>query len=272
MPTITSIAPTQGHNGQSLVVTGTGFVAPAKVNFGTKSVTGTVGGGGTTVTCTIPTLCAGSYPLSVTQGTLTSNSVPFFYVGTPDCSGVVANFGPIAPGAVDIYGSALSTANVVGGGVAFGTVGTVTGGAVTVVNDGHLTVTPPVHPAFGAGVSTDTVDITVTTAGGASFSGGATTQFTYYNGPTVTGLSPATGSVGTSTTVTGTSFVSVIDVTFTPTGGGAATSADSFNVGPDDAHLVAVVPLGLAVGTYDVQVITPGGTSAVVGGDVFTVV
>lgn len=272
MPTITSVAPTQGHNGQTLTVTGTGFVAPVKVNFGTKSVTGTVGGGGTTVTCSIPTLCSGSYPVSVTQGALTSNSVAFFYVGTPDCSGLSTHTGPLAPAALSLFGSGLLTANVVGGGVAFGTVGTVTGGAVTVVNDGQITVTPPTHPAFAPGVCIETVDVTVTTAGGASFSGGATTQFTYYDLPTVTSLSPATGSVGTSTTATGTCFVDVIDVTFTPTAGGAATSAAGFSVNPDTSHLVAVVPASLAAGTYDLQVITPGGTSAAVAGDVFTVV
>ncbi|MFD4140707.1 IPT/TIG domain-containing protein [Streptomyces sp. NPDC058572] len=262
MATLTSLTPTQSHNGITLTLTGTGLSGTTKVNFGTKKINpATVGA--TTVTVVIPVLCSGQVNVSVTAGTSTSNSLSFFYIDPPAPTALSANTGPAAATSVSILGTGLLTAT----GVTFGAVGAGTG--LTVVSDSQLTVTCPAHGAFG-GASFDTVDCTVTTAGGTSISLGAPTQYTYYDVPTVTGLAPTSGAVGTDTTVTGTNLVDVSSVTFTPTGGGASVDADFSSFAP--TTLVATVPSGLTAGTYDVRATTPGGQTAIVAGDVFTVI
>ncbi|MGW7331260.1 IPT/TIG domain-containing protein [Streptomyces sp. NPDC054840] len=261
MATLTSLTPTQSHNGITLTLTGTGLSGTTKVNFGTKKVTpATVSA--TTVTVVIPVLCGGQVSVSVTAGTSTSNSLAFFYINPPEPTGLSSNTGPAAATSLSVFGSGLLTAT----GVTFGAVGAGTG--VTVVSDSELTVTCPAHGAFTG--STDTVDCTVTTAGGTSISLGAPTQYTYYDVPTVVSLAPTSGPVGSDTTVTGTNLVDVSSVTFTPTGGGAAVEADFSST--SGTTLVATVPSGLAAGTYDVQATTSGGQTAIVAGDVFTVV
>ncbi|MGW2743727.1 IPT/TIG domain-containing protein [Streptomyces sp. NPDC001450] len=261
MPTLTSLTPTQSHNGITLTLTGTGLSGTTKVNFGTKSVTpATVAA--TTVTVVIPVLCGGQISVSVTAGTTTSNSLAFYYINPPEPTALSSNTGPATATSLSVLGSGLLTAT----GVTFGSAGAGTG--LTVVSDSELTITCPAHGAFTA--PTDTVNVTCVTAGGTSIPLGAPTQYTYYDVPTVTSLSPTSGTVGSSTTVTGTNLVDVSSVTFTPTGGGTAVEADfsSFSA----TSLVATVPSGLATGTYDVQATTPGGQTAAVAGDVFTVV
>jgi hypothetical protein len=261
MATLTSLTPTQSHNGLTLTLTGTSLANTTKVNFGTKSVTpATVSS--TTVTAVVPVLCGGQVNVSVTAGTTTSNSLSFFYISPPEPTALSSNTGSAAATSVSVLGSGLLTAT----GVTFGAVGA--GTSLTVVSDTELTVTCPAHGSFGA-ASTDTVDCTVTTVGGTSLSLGAPTQYTYYAVPTVTSLLPTSGSAPTGITVTGTNLVDVSSVTFTPTGGGAATQATYSSSSP--TSLLVDLPSALAAGTYDVQATTPGGTTAVVAGDVFTV-
>ncbi|MGW2562064.1 IPT/TIG domain-containing protein [Streptomyces sp. NPDC001514] len=262
MATLTSLTPTQSHNGITLTLTGTSLSGTTKVNFGTKKVTpATVSA--TTVTVVIPVLCGGQVNVSVTAGTSTSNSLSFFYIDPPAPTALSANTGPATATSLSVLGSGLLTATA----VTFGAVGAGTG--LTVVSDSELTVTCPAHGAFG-GASFDTVNCTVTTAGGTSIPLGAPTQYTYYDVPTVTGLNPTTGQVGDDTTVTGANLVDVSSVTFTPTGGGTAVEADFTSVSA--SSLVATVPAGLTAGTYDVRATTPGGLTAIVAGDVYTVV
>jgi IPT/TIG domain len=261
MATLTSLSPSQSTAGQTLTLNGTGLSGTTKVNFGSKSVTpGSVTA--TVVTAIIPSTCAGQYGVSVTAGTTTSNSLAFFYAATPVLSALNPGTGAAAPGSVTLLGSGFLNATA----VTFGSLGA--GTALTVTNDTQLTVTPPAHGTFTG--STDTANVTATTPGGTSALNGAATEFVYYAAPTVTGISPDTGPAGTSVTVTGTNLVDVSDATFTPTGGGTSVSASAFT-GVSDTQLIVYVPAGLTAGdTYDLQVVTPGGTSAVNAGDVFT--
>ena len=82
--------------------------------------------------------------------------------------------------------------------------------------------------------------------------------------PTVTGVSPTSGSAagGTQVTITGTSFTGAKGVKF---GGTAATNV-SVN---SDTSITATAPAGQA-GPVDVTVTTPGGTSATSSADQFT--
>ncbi|MEU6085543.1 IPT/TIG domain-containing protein [Streptomyces sp. NPDC047085] len=261
MATITSFSTgSPGSVGQTLTINGTSLSSATKVNFGTKSATATVVSA-TQITCTIPSLCAGQYNVNVTVGTGTTNALPFFYAATPVVSSVSPALGAASPGTITVNGSGLLNASA----VTFGAIGA--GTSVTVVNDGQLTVTAPAHGAFTGCL--DTVDITVTTPGGTSTTS-ANDQFVYYDAPAVTGISPTTGAADTNVTVTGTCFDSVSNVTFTPTGGGASISATSIT-SVSETQLIAVVPAGLTpAATYDIRVVTPGGTSAIVAGDVFT--
>ncbi|MFJ6594476.1 hypothetical protein ACIQPP_27455 [Streptomyces violaceusniger] len=92
------------------------------------------------------------------------------------CRSLSLNEGPAAPTLITIFGNALSTAT----GVLFGSVGPGTG--LVIVSDTALNITTPPHGSFGP-ACTDTVDVTVTTAGGSTFPTGASCQYTYYQAP-----------------------------------------------------------------------------------------
>jgi hypothetical protein len=85
--------------------------------------------------------------------------------------------------------------------------------------------------------------------------------------PVVTGISPASGAAagGDTVTITGTGFTGAIDVSIGPTSA-AAMHVDT------DTQITATSPPGTGVGTVDVIVTTPGGTSAATPADQFTYV
>jgi hypothetical protein len=101
-----------------------------------------------------------------------------------------------------------------------------------------------------------TVDVTVVGPSGTSAVTPAD-QFTYVAppAPTVTGLSPSSGSTagGTSVTITGTNFTNASAVTF-------GTTSASFTV-VSSTTIQATTPAHTA-GTVDVTIATPGGTAA----------
>jgi hypothetical protein len=107
--------------------------------------------------------------------------------------------------------------------------------------------------------------VTVTTFGGTSGTGSAD-HFTYTAAaaPSVTSVSTNSGSIvgGTVVTVLGSGFTGASAVNF------GSTAALSFSVLADGA-LVATAPAG-TVGTVDITVTTPTGTSSVVSADHFT--
>ncbi|WP_312692823.1 IPT/TIG domain-containing protein [Caproiciproducens sp.] len=79
--------------------------------------------------------------------------------------------------------------------------------------------------------------------------------------PTVTSISPASGSAGTTVTITGTGFTGASAVKF------GTDSATSVTV-DSDTQITATSPAGS--GTVDVTVTTAGGTSATSSADQFT--
>jgi hypothetical protein len=109
------------------------------------------------------------------------------------------------------------------------------------------------------------VDVTVVTPSGTSATGAAD-KFTYSAAPqpAVTSVTPNTGSAtgGATVTVLGSGFTGASAVNFN------ATAATSFTVLSDNA-LTAVVPAG-SVGTVDITVVAPGGTSATGAADHYT--
>ncbi|OGT41708.1 MAG: hypothetical protein A3F13_03015 [Gammaproteobacteria bacterium RIFCSPHIGHO2_12_FULL_40_19] len=123
---------------------------------------------------------------------------------------------------------------------------TFAGSSATIVSSTSTTVTVTT-PAHAAGL----VDVVVTNQYG---SGTSANAFTYGPPPTITTLSPPTGSTagGTSVTINGTNFSDATSVTF---GGTAAT------MGTNTATAVTATTSAHAAGTVDVTVTTPYGTA-----------
>src|SRR5262249_3440062 len=111
-----------------------------------------------------------------------------------------------------------------------------------------------------------TYHITVTTPSGVSATS-TSDQFAYNAAPvpTVTAVSPSTGTSagGVVVTVTGTNFTGASAVNF------GSTAATCFTVLSDTSLTVTAPPI--TAGTYDITVTTPSGTSATGTADRFTV-
>ncbi|MES2203094.1 MAG: IPT/TIG domain-containing protein, partial [Patescibacteria group bacterium] len=163
------------------------------------------------------------------------------------------------------------------GTTAGGTTVTITGTdftGATVVNFGSTPATGVVvssstsitatSPAEAAG----TVDVTVTTPSGTSATSSAD-QYTYVvppPAPTVSAVSPTSGTTagGTLVTITGTDFTGATAVMFGTTSATGVIIASS-------TSLTAISPAH-AAGTVDVTVTTPSGTSATSSADQYTYV
>ena len=113
-----------------------------------------------------------------------------------------------------------------------------------------------------AGVA-GTIDVTVTTTAGTSAVSSAD-RFQYMATPAVTSIRPVSGPAagGTAVTITGSGFAGATQVVF------GTTRAAYIQVN-SNTQITAISPPG-AVGTVDIRVVTPGGTSAVSSADQFT--
>jgi hypothetical protein len=106
------------------------------------------------------------------------------------------------------------------------------------------------------------VNITVTTANGTSATSSAD-QFTYEAAPTVTAVSPTSGSTagGTSVTITGTNLASATAVDF---------GSDAASVTSDSATQIVATSPAESAATVNITVTTANGTSATSSADQFT--
>jgi hypothetical protein len=255
LPVVTGISPTAGPIAGGTVVTIAGSnLSSATVKFGAVNATVT-GNSATSITATAPAQAAGMVDVTVATigGTsATSSADKYAYDAIPTVTAISPTSGPTSGGtSVVITGTNLSAATTVN----FGTsTGTISADSVT-----SITATAP---AELAGV----VDISVTTPGGTS----ATSIADHYTfvatlPPTVSGVSPSTGSTagGATVTVTGTNLLGATAVTF-----GTATAA----VLTDSASTITATAPAQAAGTVDVTVTTPGGTSSTSAADHYTFV
>jgi hypothetical protein len=128
----------------------------------------------------------------------------------------------------------------------------------TLVSATALVATSPRPKATG------TVDVTVVTAGGTSAKATGD-HFTYVPVPSVSGLTPHSGSAGggTMVTISGSNLSGVIGVYF----GSVPAHIDRL---VSATAVVATSPRPKSTGPVDVTVVTAGGTSAKVTGDHFT--
>jgi hypothetical protein len=255
VPTVTAVSPSAGPlaGGTSVTITGTAFAPPATVSFGGVAASNVVVKNGSRITATAP---AGSGTVDVTVTTnggtsVTSAADRFTYLAAPTLTEVSPNIGPTSGGT----SVAISGANFVSPATVH--FGPALASNVNVMGDGSITATSPAGTGF--------VDVTVTTPGGTSATSAADV-YTYLPVPTVTQVSPASGLTtgGTAVTITGSNFAAPASVSF----GDAAASDVAVN---DATTITATSPPG-ALGSVDVIVTTPGGTSSPVAGDQFTYV
>jgi hypothetical protein len=229
-PTLSGISPAFGPAGTVVTLTGAGLLNARAVTFGGVAAPGfTVDAAGTSLSVSAPTGVL-SGPVYVTTPYGVSNGVTF--TGAP----VITSFSPASgPAGTRVTVHGLNFAGTTQ--VTFGTATTTT---FAVSSATQLSVTVP------SGASTG--PIRVTTPAGTAVS---TMAYTI-PAPVITALTPATGSVYTSVTITGTNLSDVTGVTFN----GLAASYFFAN---SATSVSAYAPTGVTTGP--VVVTTPGGTS-----------
>jgi IPT/TIG domain len=255
-PWVTSVKASSGPTagGNSVTITGTYLTGATDVEFGSTPATDVTVDSPTQITATAPPGSTGTVDVTVTTpgGTSsTSYADQYTYASVPTISSLSPASGPTAGGTVvTIAGTDLIGATDV-------EFGSTPATSFTVEGPTQITATAP--PG-----STGTVDVTVTTPGGASPTSGAD-QYTYAAVPTISGISPSSGppAGGTSVTISGTDLSGASDVEF---GGTLATSFTRDSA----TQITANSPAG--AGTVDVTVTTPGGTSTTGAADLFSYV
>lgn len=240
------ISPNQGSTGggTTVTITGVNLAGATAVQFGTKSATITANTP-TSVTCISPS-GAGVVNVDVVTSGGTSNPLAYYYIGAPFLFSVSATSGPTAGGnTVTLSGTGLATASSVsfGGNTA----------TPTVISDSVISVTVP------AGTAAGSVAVSVTTTGGVA----SGLSYSYVDAPTVTTVSPSSGSAtgGTAVTLTGTNLATTSSVTI----GGTVAAFGVIQAG----EVSVITPPGTA-GAADVVVTTTGGSATVVGGYTYT--
>lgn len=243
-PTLTSAAPASGPlaGGTVVTLTGTGFDAGATVDFGGTPAAVVNVVSATSITATTPAHATGDVVVTVTNGdgqaaTLTGG---FRFLGPPP---TLASIDPATGGTV---GGTLIT--LTGTEFASGATVTVDGRAATSVTAVNGTTVTALAPWGVAGV----VDVVYTGADGQTVTLPASFTYTQSAPPSVTAVSPASGSHGGGTvvTITGTGFVSGATVRF---GANAATGVTFVSA----TTLRASAPAGTAATTVPVTVTNP---------------
>ncbi|KAJ5404324.1 hypothetical protein N7509_004195 [Penicillium cosmopolitanum] len=240
-PSPTTIFPTAGviTGGTAVTITGIGLTGTSSVLFGSTPSQGTITvSGDTLVTVTAPPHPVGTVPVTITTPGGTDSSLSFSFQPTAAVTSISPALGPLDGGnLISITGAGLFGANA----VLFGSVPATT---VLVISDNLVTAVAPAE-AVGA------VSVTVSTA--ASVSNGVLYQ--YIPPPTLTAISPTTGSIsgGGNVTLMGTGFLTATTVFF-------GLLPATFTV-LNDTTITATVPITGLPGPASVTVTNPGGTS-----------
>jgi hypothetical protein len=200
-PAVTSVSPDGGldSGGISVTITGTGFAEATAVKFGTADATHFTIGSPTSITAIVPAEMPGTVAVTVanTGGTsATSEADQFTYVApghAPAITRLSAKKGPAAGGStLTITGTSFVGVTA----VKFGSTN-----ATTYKVNSATSITAESPPGTAG-----PVEVTVTTPNGESAISGKD-RFTFA-APTVTSISPDTGSTahGTPVTITGSGF------------------------------------------------------------------
>ena len=203
-PTVASLSPSAGASGTSVTITGANFSTTAgndTVDFGSTPATISGTPTASSITATAPP-GTGTVAVTVTVagfGTSATSSADLFAYAAPTVTAVSPTAGSNGTN-VTVTGTNFSPGDT----VKFGT--TAATGTVNVTSSTTLTVPAPSGP-------TGSVDVTVANADGTSPTSSA--DLFAYGIPTVTGISPSSGTDlgGTPITITGTGFVPGVTAT-----------------------------------------------------------
>ena len=197
-PSVSSVSPTEGSGAQTLTISGSNFGATPEVTIGGSDCAVTAATA-SSITCDLPAIAGGDYAVVVFASEYGLSDEATTYTSTLAADSMTPTSGSFGGGSLlTIAGQGFDT---------------VTSPEVTVcgeecvvqdgVTDTEITCITPAN----AGSGTETCDVTITQASGASVSAGS---FTYDDSltPQVTGVSPQRGGTGggTEITVTGTGF------------------------------------------------------------------
>lgn len=264
-PVVSAVSPRAGpsEGGTTAYISGTGLFSVSAVRFGAAAVPNlrVVAIDDGLIRVTSPPGTASSVPVDVTVTTPVGTSPisaadQFTYGPSPPAAVTVVspNSGPANGGAtVNITGTGLADAVAVN-------FGTTSAFSFVVFSDGLIqAISPP-------GTASTTVDVTVTTRAGTT---AATTADRFSFTPASPPLVVATVGPSSGPSVGGT----VVYIMGSGLGGANAVNFGPFRsssfVALSDSLIRAVSPTG-AVGSVDVSVTTPAGTSPRSAGDVFT--
>jgi alpha-tubulin suppressor-like RCC1 family protein len=239
-PTVTSLSPNSGPQagGTSVSIIGTNLTEATAVRFGTHSAASYTVNSNTSITAVAPA-ASGTVDVTVTipAGTSSTSLADQFSYVPPVVTKLAPQKGPLTGGTV----VKLTGTNFIGiNGVKFGPTNAT---SFTVKSATLITAVSPSETAAGR------FAVTVTTPGGTS----AFSYADYFKySPTVTGLSPNTGSKagGTSVTISGAGFALGTSATIFRFGTTKATKVNCTST----TQCTAVAPAH-AVGTVDVKAV-----------------
>ena len=248
-PVVTGLSPTNGttDGGTVVTITGSGFTGATGVRFGNVVAANPTVVSDTTMTAVSPAGSAGTVDVTVVglfANSATTTADRFTYLGRPDVTGIAPDSGSINGGTVvTITGTGFTPTST----VAFG------GNAATNVQYASATQLSATSPSGSAGV----VDVSVTTNGGTSVTGGTRDDFRYVGASTISNINPNAGPVagGDQVVITGTQFYDVTGVSF----GGTAAPAVTRD---SDTQLTVTTPAHAAGQVNVVVTTTAGGASA----------
>jgi hypothetical protein len=239
LPTITTVTPATGSTsgGTAITLAGTNFRTGATVSIGGTAATGVVVNSATEVVATTPAKAVGTYNVVLTNsdGSSYTKANGFTYVTATNPT--IATVSPAIAGTAGGTVMALTGTGFASGATV--SVGGTAGTSVVVADSQNLQF---IAPAKAAG----TYNVVVTNADGGSAT--KLNGLTYQAPPTVTAISPASGTIagGTVLTVTGTSFLAGVSVTFDGTPATTLTRVST-------TKLTVTTPAHVA-GAVDVQV------------------
>jgi RHS repeat-associated protein len=245
IPNVDSLSPYSGGVGTSVTINGTDFgttQGTSTVTFNGVLAASITSWSNTQIVATVPTtIPAGAGPVVVTVSSIASNATILFTAFNP----VITSLAPpsAAPyGLITVsgsgFGAAQNASQIQFNGLA---------GHVLSWSDSSISVQVPSSATTGP--------VTVTVSGFAS--NGVT--FTVTSPLTITAISPAQGTVGSSVTITGTGFGGTQSDSVVTFNGTVATGVVSWS----DTSVVATVPAGASTGpvTVEVAAVTVDGPS-----------
>lgn len=258
-PAVTSMLPANADaaGGNLIVISGTGFASGATVRFGTALSPNITVAGTTAIIATVPPGTAGmSVTVLVTNpdGSVVAVPTPFTYNAAPISALAVTSASPSTGAATGGTVVTISGTGFLPGATVY--FGTTPGANVSLTDSTLMTVIAPAG-ALGSAVNvsvTNSNGFTTLAPGSYTFGSGAATSVGGGVQPTISALSPSSGTAagGTPVTLLGSGFVSGITVSF---GGVPATNVSVVN----STQITLTTPSG-AVGPVAVMVTSPGGS------------